>query len=71
MNNDLRERRKQAGLSQADLAAIVDVSRQTVNAIERDRYDPSLELAFKLARYFDCHIEAVLEPELEDEPQNH
>lgn len=71
MNNDLRERRKQAGLSQADLAAIVDVSRQTVNAIERDRYDPSLELAFKLARYFDCHIEAVFEPELEDEPRNH
>ena len=71
MNTDLRERRKQAGLSQADLAAIVDVSRQTINAIERDRYDPSLELAFKLARYFDCHIEDIFEPELEDEPQNH
>ena len=71
MNNDLRERRKQAGLSQADLAAIVDVSRQTINAIERDRYDPSLELAFKLARSFDCHIEDIFEPELEDEPRNH
>ena len=61
MNNDLRERRKQAGLSQADLAAIVDVSRQTVNAIERDRYDPSLELAFKLAKQFDCRIEELFE----------
>ena len=66
MNNDLRERRKQAGLSQADLAAIVDVSRQTINAIERDRYDPSLELAFELADHFDCRIEILFDPRPDD-----
>lgn len=63
MNNDLRERRHEHGLSQADLAAAVDVSRQTINAIERGRYDPSLELAFALAGYFDCRIEEIFEPE--------
>lgn len=62
MNNDLRERREKHGLSQADLAAAVDVSRQTINAIERGRYDPSLELAFALADYFDCRIEEIFEP---------
>lgn len=62
MNNDLAARRDEAGLSQADLAAEVDVSRQTINAIERGRYDPSLELAFALADYFDCRIEDVFDP---------
>ncbi|MFB6141879.1 MAG: helix-turn-helix transcriptional regulator [Halorientalis sp.] len=62
MNNDLRERREERGLSQADLAAEVDVTRQTINAIERGRYDPSLELAFALADYFDCRIEDVFDP---------
>lgn len=65
MKNDLRERRGREDLSQADLAAAVDVTRQTINAIERERYDPSLELAFKLAVYFDCKIEDVFDPELE------
>jgi putative transcriptional regulator len=69
MNNDLRDRREQAGLSQADLAAAVDVTRQTINAIERDRYDPSIELAFKLARYFDCHIEDLFDPDLDENPR--
>lgn len=63
MRNDLRERREREGLSQADLAAAVDVTRQTINAIERERYDPSLELAFALAAYFDCRIEDVFDPE--------
>ncbi|MEY7850227.1 helix-turn-helix transcriptional regulator [Natrarchaeobius sp. A-rgal3] len=62
MRNDLRERRERAELSQADLAAAVDVTRQTINAIERERYDPSLELAFELAAYFDCAIEEIFEP---------
>ena len=62
MNNDLRPRRERTGLSQADLAEAVGVTRQTINAIERERYDPSLELAFKLARYFDCPIEGVFDP---------
>lgn len=64
MNNSLRERRAEHGLSQADLADAVEVSRQTINAIERNRYDPSLELAFKLAGYFDCRIEELFYPEL-------
>ena len=63
MNNDLPRRREERGLSQADLAGAVDVSRQTINAIERDRYDPSLELAFKLAAQFDCRIEEIFEPD--------
>ena len=63
MRNDLRERRDREGLSQADLAAAVDVTRQTINAIERERYDPSLELAFALAAYFDCRIEDIFDPE--------
>lgn len=64
MKNDLRERRDEHGLSQADLALAVDVTRQTINAIERERYDPSLDLAFKLAAYFECHIEDLFDPEL-------
>jgi putative transcriptional regulator len=63
MNNDLSERREQTELSQADLAAEVGVTRQTINAIERDRYDPSLELAFELADYFDCRIEDIFAPD--------
>jgi len=66
MKNEVRARREDAGLSQAALAAAVGVTRQTINAIERDRYDPSIELAFKLARYFDCHIEDLFDPELDD-----
>jgi putative transcriptional regulator len=65
MNNDLRERREDADLSQADLAAAVGVTRQTVNAIERERYDPSLELAFKLAAFFESRIEDLFDPEIE------
>lgn len=51
-------------MSQADLAAAVDVTRQTINAVERERYEPSIELAFKLAAYFDCQIEDLFDPEL-------
>ena len=69
MKSHVRTRRNEAGLSQADLAAAVGVSRQTINAIERDRYDPSIELAFKLAYHFDCRIEDLFDPELDgDEP---
>lgn len=63
MKNDLRERRETEGLSQADLGAAVGVTRQTINSIERGRYDPSLELAFTLADHFDCHIEDIFDPE--------
>ena len=65
MENDVRERREAAGMSQADLAEAVGVTRQTINAIERERYDPSLELAFKLATHFECAIEELFDPELD------
>ena len=68
MKNDLRARRAQRDLSQAQLAEAVGVSRQTINAIERERYDPSLELAFELAAYFGCRIEDVFTPDLGDAP---
>ena len=67
MRNDLSERRDRAGMSQADLAAAVGVTRQTINAIERERYDPSLDLAFKLATHFDCRVEDLFDPELDGE----
>ncbi|MDG5775786.1 helix-turn-helix transcriptional regulator [Haloarculaceae archaeon H-GB2-1] len=63
MQNDLPRRREECGLSQGDLAMAVDVTRQTINAIERDRYDPSLELAFALAAHFDCRIEDIFRPD--------
>lgn len=63
MKNDLTERRERAGLSQGALAEAVGVTRQTINAIERERYDPSLDLAFDLADHFDCAIEEIFTPE--------
>ncbi|MFC4358733.1 helix-turn-helix transcriptional regulator [Halobium salinum] len=66
MRNDLRAHRDREGLSQADLAAAVGVSRQTINSIERERYDPSLELAFKLAARFECRIEDLFHPDFGD-----
>ena len=59
MKNEVRELRGERGLSQADLAVAVNVSRQTINAIETERYTPSLPLAFALARYFGKSIEEV------------
>ena len=69
MKNDLSERRDAVGMSQADLAAAVGVTRQTINAIERERYDPSIELAFELAAHFDCRIEDLFDPELDGDGQ--
>ncbi len=62
MRNQLRERRAAHHWSQADLADRLDVSRQTVNAIETGRYDPSLPLAFKIAAVFDDRIESIFFP---------
>lgn len=59
MNNRLRELREQMGWSQAALAEQLEVSRQTVNALETGKYDPSLPLAFRIARLFDESIETV------------
>ncbi len=66
MRNRLRVLRAERDWSQADLAARLSVSRQTVNAIENERYDPSLPLAFDIARLFACRIEDVFTPEAED-----
>lgn len=63
MKNNLVQLRAEHGWSQADLAERLDVSRQTINAIERGKYDPSLPLAFKIARLFKRPIEAIFEPE--------
>ena len=59
MNNRLRVLRAERNWSQGDLAAALDVSRQSVNAIETGRYDPSLPLAFKIAETFGLAIEDV------------
>jgi putative transcriptional regulator len=61
MKNRLKELRAERGWSQAELAERLDVSRQSVNAIETDKYDPSLPLAFKIARLFGHPIEAIFE----------
>lgn len=61
MRNRVRELRAERGWSQAELAGKLEVSRQTVNAIETGRYDPSLPLAFKLARVFGLAIEAIFD----------
>ncbi|HUJ06308.1 MAG TPA: helix-turn-helix transcriptional regulator [Streptosporangiaceae bacterium] len=62
MNNRLRELRAARRWSQADLADRLDVSRQTVNAVETGRYDPSLPLAFKMAAVFGLPIESIFSP---------
>jgi putative transcriptional regulator len=59
VRNDVRELRTALGISQADFGADLGVSRQTVIAIERGRYDPSLPLAFTIARYFGLTVEEV------------
>lgn len=63
MRNHLRVLRAERGWSQAELAKRLGVSRQTVNAIETGRYDPSLPLAFALAKAFERPIEGLFEPD--------
>ena len=62
MNNHVRELRGEQGWSQADLGERLDVSRQTINAIETGKYDPSLPLAFKISKLFGRPIENIFEP---------
>jgi putative transcriptional regulator len=59
MNNRLRELRAEQNWSQQELADRLEVSRQSINAIETGRYDPSLPLAFKIARLFETTIEVI------------
>jgi putative transcriptional regulator len=65
MNNRLRDLRERKGWSQGELAEQLEVSRQTINALETGKYDPSLPLAFRIARLFGKPIESIFQP---DEP---
>ncbi len=62
MTNDLPARRAARGWTQSELAQRLEVSRQTVNAIEKGRYDPSLPLAFRIAALFGARIEDIFTP---------
>lgn len=59
MKNKLEEIRKEKGITQEELANALEVSRQTVGSLENGRYNPSIMLAFKIARFFDLSIEEV------------
>jgi putative transcriptional regulator len=67
MDNSLGEFRDEFGLSQRELARQIGVTRQTINAIEGDRYDPSVELVFKLAAFFECPVEELFHPDIDIE----
>ncbi len=69
MKNQLKVQRAMRNWSQADLAERLDVSRQAVNAIETGKYDPSLPLAFKIARLLQMPIEAVFDDGFEGDRQ--
>lgn len=64
MKNKIKELRKLNGMRQEDLAKELGVSRQTINAIENDKYNPTLELAMRLARYLDTAVENIFILEL-------
>lgn len=66
MKNRLEELRKSRGIRQEELAATLEVSRQTIGSLENGRYNPSILLAFKLARFFDVRIEDIFIYEEED-----
>lgn len=59
VKNRLEELRKQRGIKQEDLATALEVSRQTIGSLENGRYNPSIMLAFKIARYFQMNIEEI------------
>lgn len=59
MKNKLEEIRKRQGITQGELASILEVSRQTIGSLENGRYNPSIILAFKIARYFQMNIEEI------------
>ena len=63
VENCIRQRRKELGLSQEELAKKCGVSRQTVNAIENNKYDPTLSLAFRLAQELELTVDALFHPE--------
>lgn len=59
MKNNVKELRKLKSIRQEDLANLVGVTRQTINAIENNKYDPTLELSMKLAKIFDKHVDEI------------
>jgi len=63
MKNSIRELRKEKGYRQEDLATELGVTRQTINAIENDKYDPTLLLAFKLANILGTTVDKLFEPD--------
>jgi len=63
VKNNLRALREERGWTQGALADELDVSRQTVNALETGRYDPSLPLAFRISRLFEQPLESIFDPE--------
>ncbi len=65
MKNQLKVLRARHDWSQAKVAELLDVSRQTINAIETGKYDPSLPLAFKIAALFELKIEDIFDPEMD------
>ena len=64
MRNEIRKLRTDRQLSQQQLAVAMDVSRQTINSIEKERYTPSLPLAIALARFFDTHVEEIFHADI-------
>ncbi|MDD3337728.1 MAG: helix-turn-helix transcriptional regulator [Lachnospiraceae bacterium] len=70
MKNRLEEIRKQRGIKQEELAAALAVSRQTIGSLENGRYNPSIVLAFKIAKYFDMSIENIFIYEEEKNDEN-
>ena len=59
MKNRLEELRKERGIKQEQLASVLEVSRQTISSLEKGRYNPSIQLALKIARYFEMSIEDI------------
>lgn len=59
MKNNLKELRQQRNLTQEELAQILHVTRQTIIAIERNKYDPTLRLAIKIAQFFGVHVDEI------------
>lgn len=63
MKNNIRELRKSKSLRQEDLAEILGVTRQTIIAIENNKYDPTLELAMKISKYFEVSVNGIFQLE--------
>lgn len=68
MRNDVAKLRGERGINQVDLARTLRVSRQTISAIENGRYNPSLDLAFVIAQFFDLPIEQIFHPSNQEQP---